>query len=264
MLEQTRVIPFLLENECIAASSIVDGRVSVVDSSRRNRNFKVISDQGPCFLLKQGVDENSRATVAHESVVYRFLQSLKGEHDLARYIPRFHRYDQADQVLVLELLDDAEDMRDFHTRRRSFPIGIAVQLGLALSALHRATRLQPARTELGGFSGRQPWALWVHRPGLEIFRDTSGANLQLLRIIQNTAGFPELLDKTREGWRFDSFIHHDIKWDNCILYSPTRARRKSSIKIIDWEFADLGDACWDAGAVFSASKLLAVLHPRYR
>jgi hypothetical protein len=252
MLGPTRAVPYLLEREYIAAGAVVDGDVSVVDCSRRNRNNKVISDRGPCLLLKQGVGESGRATVAHEADVYRFLHSLPGRREFARYLPRFYAYDRADQVLVLELLDGAEDLREYHSRRRSFPTGVATRTARALVAFHRLTR-SPARAEVfGRFKGRRPWVLSVHRPGLEVFRETSNANFQLLRIVQNQDGFPELLDEVREAWRSDAFVHHDVRWDNCLVHSPPGGVRKTAVNIVDWEFADLGDACWDAGAVFSA------------
>lgn len=99
---------------------------------------------------------------------------------------------------------------------------------------------------------RFPWVLSIHRPSLGIFRDTSSANLQLIRIVQNAASFPLLLDSLRDGWRVDAVTHNDIKWDNCLVFPFQHSRGKSGLKLVDWEFANLGDSCWDAGAVLGS------------
>jgi hypothetical protein len=250
-VEQSEVAPYLLHRGMISAASIVDGDLRVVDASRRNRNFKIIKERGPCYLLKRGVGQDGIATVAHESTVYQFLGAMPGHVNFQRYLPRYYGYDENERILILELLGDAQDFREYHRQGSYFSITSAAALGLALSKLHRLTSTARNRNQFSGFFGRMPWALTVHRPGLSIFRDISSANLELIRILQNAAEFPQMLDELRAGWRVDSFIHHDIKWDNCLVFAPSNSKRKTGLKIIDWEFADLGDSCWDAGAVFS-------------
>jgi hypothetical protein len=235
----------------ISTASIVGGDLTVVDASRRNRNFKIIRKQGPSYLLKQGVGQDGKATVAHESTVYQFLGATPEYVCLQPYLPRYYGYDQYERILILELLSDAQDFREYHRRARYFSTTSAAALGLALGKLHRLTSTAIRRNQVGGFFGRVPWALSVHRPVLRLFRDISSANLELIRIIQNVAEFPQMLDELRASWRVDSFIHHDIKWDNCLVFAPSNSKRRTGLKIVDWEFADLGDSCWDAGAVFS-------------
>jgi len=43
-----------------------------------------------------------------------------------------------------------------------------------------------------------------------------------------------------------------MKWDNCIIYAKPEENDELNLKIVDWELADLGDACWDVGAIFQA------------
>ncbi|MFQ6114058.1 MAG: hypothetical protein ACE5NG_08195 [bacterium] len=78
MLTQLEIVPYLLRRALINPDSIVFGDLIVVDASRRNRNFKVMSERGPCYLLKQGVGQEGIATVAHEASVYKLLQSYVG------------------------------------------------------------------------------------------------------------------------------------------------------------------------------------------
>ena len=60
------------------------------DFTRRNANFKVAGGHGPGFLLKQGVDEERRAMLAHEARVYRLLGAAQGGVRFQTYLPRLH------------------------------------------------------------------------------------------------------------------------------------------------------------------------------
>ena len=116
--------------------------------------------------------------------------------------------------------------------------------------MHRATEPQIGIPAGNKIPARLPWVLGLHRPSLPVFRDASNANLQLIRILQNTEGFPQMLDRLRQQWKVDGLIHNDIKWNNC-LARGRQLPRKPEVRIVDWEFAGLGDRCWDVGAVLS-------------
>ena len=251
MLTQSEVAQYLLQHNFITAASLVDEDLRVVEASRRNRNFKVITERGPSYLIKQGRGQNGRATVAHESNIYRYLETATGGECFRPYLPGYHHYDADDGVLILELLTGALDIREHHTRRGVFSTAIAAALGRALSKLHRLDISSLTSNSDSAFVGRIPWALSFHRPGVNVFQDTSGANMQLIRIVQNTPGFSRALDELCEGWRSDSLVHNDIKWDNCLISHGSPSNRHGDFKLVDWEFARLGDSCWDAGAVFS-------------
>jgi hypothetical protein len=113
MLTQPQAVAHLLRRELIGAASIVEGHLALADASRRNRNFTVTSERGPSYLLKQGVGPSGTATVAHEALVYEFLRSLAAEDGLDDYLPRYYGYDPEEKVLVLELLPNAQDFREF-------------------------------------------------------------------------------------------------------------------------------------------------------
>lgn len=250
MLTQSEVARYLLQGEFITAASVVDEDLRIVEASRRNRNFKVIRERGPSYLLKQGLDSNGRATVAHESIIYKHMETAAGSESFRPYLPGYHHYDADAGVLILELLTGVQDIREYHTRLGTFSTTVAAALGDALSRLHRLDISSLATTSESSFFGRPPWALFLHRPGIGVFRETSSANMQLIRIVQNTPGFTNALDELREGWRIDSLVHNDIKWDNCLVFPRSRPNHKVDLRLVDWEFARLGDSCWDAGSVF--------------
>jgi hypothetical protein len=252
MLHQSEVALYLLQREYISGASITDGDLQVMDVSRHNRNFKVISQRGPSYLLKQGASRtDGRSTLAYESDIYQRLSAVWEKHSLAPYLPRHYGYDPDHDILILELVGDVLSFQEHHARYLRFSALRAAALGQALSEFHRLASSAAAREQLRDLPIRTPFALSLHRPTIELFRDVSAANLQLIRIVQNTPEFPESLERLQQGWRVDGLIHNDLKWDNCLTASHSVSRVAPSLKIFDWEFAGLGDSGWDVGAIFS-------------
>lgn len=72
----------------------------------------------------------------------------------------------------------------------------------------------------------------------------SGAGLQLFQVLNRYPEFPRLLAELRAGWKIETLIHGDVKWDNFLVSQDGK-----SAFLVDWELADFGDPSWDAGAV---------------
>ena len=235
---------YLRREGLIDVRSAVMGDLTITDTSRRNHSFQITRSDGPSYLLKQGFDPERQAAIQHEAQVYAFLKDGNQEEGILQYLPYCYRYDPADSLLVLEMVREAQTLREYHLRRRRFSPRLAALLGRALAALHR---LEDTPEQ----AGSQPWILSVHLPGLNIFQDFSSANIQLIKIIQGYPDFCELLDALRASWRIEALIHNDIKWDNCLVYGKEGAARITRLKLIDWEQSDAGDPAWDVGSVFA-------------
>jgi Phosphotransferase enzyme family len=246
VLRQREVVPYLLRRKLVHPSAVVGCDLLVTDASRRNHNFRVVSERGPSYLLKQGVGHGGARTIGHEAATYRLLREDPRLHVMKRYLPACHGYDSDRGVITLELLRHAESLRDYHVRRRCFPTSLAKQLGDCLGVLHREPQ---AETDPEGAKG-PAWALSLHHPDVSVFRDVSAANLQLIKLVQGADEFCRLLDELRAVWADDAFIHGDVKADNVIAFAPGTSRRKSRLALVDWETAGRGDACWDVGSVF--------------
>jgi hypothetical protein len=253
VLSQSEVVPYLLKRRLVSAESIVEGDLAVMDVSRRNRNYKVFIERGPSYLLKQGVGQEGRATLANEAAVYQLLQSDKSTHGLDCYLPGYYGYDPEEHILILELVRNVKDLREYHLDRGRFSTTVAAILGGALGLLHRQTREQRKWSEDGHrFSSQPPWVLSVHRTDLGLFLHASNANIQAIKIIQRFPEFGEHLDTLRQGWMVEALIHHDLKWDNCIVLAKSGSQRKTGLMIVDWELATRGDPRWDVGSVLSS------------
>ncbi len=244
-VEQAEVVEYLLDHGLLDASSVVDGGVIVRDASSRNRNFIVERRDGPGLVLKQGIGALGVATVAHEARVYRTLTA--GGNAMAAWLPPVYGYDEARGVLAIGLVADGSDLRTHQVRSGRFPAQLAAALGRALGSLHRLTEFAEETVA----PQVAPWVLSLHRPDLSVFRDTSAAGIELIKIVQRAPGFAGQLDELRAGWRVSALVHHDVKWDNCIVFARGKSRRTRGLKLIDWESASAGDPCWDIGSALS-------------
>ena len=179
-------------------------------------------------------------------MVYRFLRGdTERSPRIGDYIPTCYLYDDQNCVLVLEFLRGAETMTEYHRRVKRFPKGLATKLGSALGKLHRYG--ESRKTELS----HAPWVLSaLQLPHIDLLRDISGANMQLIRIVQRYPEYCQMLDALLDRWTATTLIHGDLKWENCIVF-PNPEGKGNRLNIVDWELASAGDPCWDAGSVFA-------------
>ena len=247
---QEDVIPFLLDRGFICQEHLVNGALVVVDASRRNRNFKVVSECGPSYLIKQGIGPDRRQTVAREAVVYEYLRSISCGGQLARFLPGLCGYVPEDCVLILELMKESESLAEYHRHGR-FSQTLARELGKALADVHRLTSQVSGQPIDPRLPSHLPAALSLFRPDLDGMQQASNADLELIKVVQQSKDFCEHLEELCDGWRVDTLIHGDMRWDNCHAVAKSPSARKTRIAVVDWELAGPGDACWDVGTVFN-------------
>ena len=149
MLNQADVVTYLLDRGLLTPKALLDDGLVVRDASSRNRNYRVETQGGPSYLLKQAVGHDSFMTVANEAAAYERLGNAHDEN-LAAFLPRYHGYDAERGLLVLELVTDAADLRTHYASSGQFSAGPAAAIGRALGLLHRATRVraEPASNEV--------------------------------------------------------------------------------------------------------------------
>jgi hypothetical protein len=268
MLTQERVAGYLLERGLLAPAAVLDEELTVRDASSRNRNYRVQTRDGSGYVLKQGVGPDTQATIANEAAVYHRL--ALGDVQLSGLLPRFGGYDPDEGLLVLELVRGAEDLHTHHLGG-SFSASPAAAVGRALGLLHSrtgplvgevtapaasasaapaaATPPSPVSAAAPAPWAPAPWVLSLHRPDASIFTDVSAASLELIRIVQRTEGFGELLDGLRSTWAPTALVHGDVKWSNVLVVGA--GTPQESIKLIDWESAMVGDPSWDVGSALS-------------
>jgi aminoglycoside phosphotransferase (APT) family kinase protein len=254
MLNQADVVAYLLKKQWLNPEAIIREQLKIVNLSRRNWNFKVISTQHPCFFIKQGNGEIDLGTIDHEASMYEFFQQQHSA--LQAYLPHYLGYERTTQVLTLEWIRDAQDLNTYQLKQGKFPKYIAAEIAKTLAVLHRHTICQELTTGAQNWKGvlpsLMPWVLNAHRPQWTVLRTISQANLKLMGMLQKFPAFGEHLDALDQDWNPTVWVHGDIKFDNFIVYRSAPADRSLQLKLIDWEFAGVGDPCWDLGSVLSA------------
>ena len=249
------VVYYLLERGLISFDSVVNGDLIVADTSRRNRNFKLLRKHSPSYFVKQiqNWEPQAIATLQREAACYQAAQNNADFAPLAALMPRFVMYDPVRYLLIVELLPEAENLSEYHRRLGRFPLEVAALLGQVLGTYHRQAGSESKSDRQDGmFPKMIPWILSIHQQSAYQFNPLSAANSQLLRIVQQEPEFHQALDTLRNQWQFTNLIHGDMKWDNCIVYNETDQNNKLCLKVVDWELADLGDGYWDVGAIFQA------------
>jgi Ser/Thr protein kinase RdoA (MazF antagonist) len=246
VLLQGDLVAYLLDRGLLSHERVASGDATIEDLSRRNRNFKVLQRDGPCHFLKQATTRHTRATLAREAEV---LQALRSLPSLASHVPHFVEHDSDRHLLILEIPDAFETLDRRFARTGRWPATLGGALGSFLGRLHRVTRngadpLLPNMAE-----DEAPWVLSIHRPDAVLLSDSSPGNQAFVRIIQDSAGIGDELDRLRTRWKRECLIHGDLKSANVAV--PKGASAARELQVIDWELAGAGDPGWDLGSVWS-------------
>jgi hypothetical protein len=262
VLSLGNVVYYLLERGYVDVESVVDGDFLAVDSSRRNRNFKIIRRNNPSYFVKQAqnIDPEGAVTLHREATCYWLAGSRPDLAALRALMPGFRGYDPPRRTLVLELAPGGETLADYHRRLRRFPPETSAVMGTLVGNYHKHLERDLDDAILRSvFPRRIPWVLSIHETKPEYYPVLSAGNGQLIQLVQRYPEFPKLLEDLRADWRATSLIHGDMKWENWIVGPTGTDGSGPSLSLIDWEMADLGDTAWDVGALLQAFLVFWIL-----
>jgi serine/threonine protein kinase len=79
---------------------------------------------------------------------------------------------------------------------------------------------------------------------------------QIIQLIFKNAEFVQLLRQLETEWVPGTLVHNDVKFNNFLLNYDYEKKIINSVKLIDWELADIGDPLWDVAAVMQNYLLL--------
>ena len=243
-LRQREALDYAISRGLMSNSDVLEHGVTVVDASRRNRNFEVRLGDGSGWFLKQGLTGTTSQTVARQAAVEKHLRTSAGSVLSTALVP-YIEYNSELNVLVSSLLKDAVPVSVHHRRIGRRPTWIGKDLAYALAELHSCVA-----DGLPFDDGEPPWVLGVHLPTVEGLSTMSGAGLALARLIQAERHIGETLDHLRSTWEPTAVVHNDLKWDNILVYR--NLERSLSVGIIDWELAGVGDPTWDVASVIAS------------
>jgi Phosphotransferase enzyme family len=244
---------FLAERGLLSFASVVDGDFMVRDQTSRNRNLKVIRKKSPGFFVKQIGQKTQEfmQSMTREAACYTLAKQQAGFRSLQPLLPELHYFDPVNYILILELLPNGESLWNYHQRAGEFPLEIGKLQGETLGFYHSRIKLNGNTGELTPFPRQIPWILSIHETHASYQSQLSGANSQLIDILQQYPEFPAALAAIKASWQFSALIHGDIKWENMMVCRKAEDA-PLGLKIIDWEIADIGDECWDVAGVLQA------------
>lgn len=258
MLTPDRIVYYLIERGYVSLDAVVDGDFLVVDYRRRNRNFQIICRKRRGLFVKQvqSMEAEPISTLQREANCYWLAQTQPALAPLAAMMPKFVGYDPLRHVLAIELLDEAETLSEHHRRLGRLPESLTAQLGGMLGSYHRGLGKWIMDSQYRSlFPQAIPWILSFHKMRPEYFRPFSAGNARLLELVQSYTEFHEILDTLRGEWQVNGLVHGDMKWENCLV----QTRESATLKLVDWEMADLGDPCWDVGALLQSFLVFWIL-----
>lgn len=252
------LVHHLISRGLVSSDSVVDGDFVVSEAGRRNRNFKVMRSSGGLFVKQiKSVSPEAIATVRREAAFHQLLQSRKRSDKLTAVIPPLMDYDPATYSLAVELIPDGEDLSEYHVRVNDFPQSAGELTGRALGIFHAETA--PMLREPGVLHvipRELPWIFTLDPQTLWPLTTMGAAGNQLGAMLRAMPEVLSFLASLQYEWQDNGLIHGDMKWENCVIFPESGQRH--GLRLVDWELVSVGDASWDAGAIFT-SYLLHVL-----
>jgi hypothetical protein len=253
VLNERELIDLLQRHAVLTPAEVLDGDFKITRVDRRNQNYRVEGASECDLFVKQGNAAAAIGSMAQEAAMYELLAKPPIDQHTGKYLARYLGHDPSARVLILQALPGAEDLHAYHLRARRFPTRLASELGSALGTLHRATRFLADRpADAHSVSPVRPWVCGLPRPELGIVREASAINLKLIRMLQKEPVFAREFAGLSSEWRTESLIHGDVKLDNCLTYRTSLKSGTRGLKLVDWEFAGVGDPRWDVASVFSS------------
>ena len=250
ILNRHNVFAYLVSRGQVSTTQALDGRVEIQDRSGRNRSFQVAFREGDGCFVKQGGLEVSAGGRHPEREAACFAMA-EDWPELREVLPSLITTDQRERVVVMELVSGDNLLRS-QSIAREFDSEYAACLGGALGALaHSSVARNGQLDDAPVFPAAVPWILNENWPDRQLKHGKpSGGQAAIVGIVRE---YPEVMEETVKiaaEWSANGLIHGDMKLENCLRRSIVSPR--SPVVIVDWEFADHGDALWDVGGVIQS------------
>ena len=252
---------FLMEKGLLKAKSIVDGDFIVTQSQNRNAIFRIHLRDGQSLFVKQLVsfDSQNSYLLQKDATCLWLIKNESVFKELSQYVPAYYGYDPEKQVLIVEYIPDAKDIETVYQAERFLKPELLDQVAKILSAYHFKLEYKTLTNRSVQFFMRQlPWTFQMAANPKSYGNQTAnmyGPN-PIINYLLNNQAFLDVMKKCVEEYEYSTLVHGDIKWVNFIMKDATDV---STIKIIDWELADIGDPLWDVAGVIQslfASKVI--------
>lgn len=197
---------------------------------------------GRPVFVKHGTGPASRRELAREAALLCLLWRAPRVAALASLPVSFDGED-----LVLEFIPGRDlSPADGAEAPVGRTVGAAVGTAVAVLHDHGAAVLAAAPDAISSE------VFGVPRPGPAFLRRRSGAEIELLRLLQRTGALSAHIDRLARRRGRDTLVHGDLRLGNLVVDGARTG--DPAVRIVDWEFAGRGEALEDLGT-FVASCL---------
>lgn len=248
-----KIVRYLTQRGLLDRRSIVEDGLTISIGRSRNRFVRVEQRSGRGYFVKQALESEpmSADTMRREAEVYRGAFGDDRLIALRNLLPGFHGFDEAQRILVVDLVDDAENLTEHHRRLQRCPVELASRLGAAIAGYHQI-RFEAGKPQASLFPQRSPWILDLHGVAEVPRLRRSAAASAITEALLQVRGLAGHLAALEAEWTRDTLIHMDMKWENCLLAPRGAPLAEQRLLVIDWELADIGDAAWDVAGILQA------------
>lgn len=247
-LTNENVYYYLIERNLINNKSVIEGDYLVQPLTTRNNILKVYTNTGtPLFIKQAAQDESSIRILQREAGTYKFFKNNNTLFStLSTKLPAFLDYDADRNILVTELKVNTTSLHEYYMLTKRFAPELAAEQAAVLSAFHIAL---PDTTNLSFLPKTLPWAFIIndHDP-YKVFPGNK-MNGEIISLIQNNSALKNAILQLKDEWQVTTFIHGDIKWTN---FLKSNKPNETSLSLIDWELADIGDPLWDVAGLLQS------------
>ncbi len=210
--------------------------------TRRNTNVAFVEPDGSGVLVKElrVAGAESRAMMQREADIYQWFASWHPGHDDAQgYLVDFFAFDERNGRLLLNFEAGSENLSQYAARSGGAGSDVAAGTGRMLAQFHNDSQGKSLP-----FPSREPAGILTAHQGGSLQRWLGPGQRLFVADATRPAEVANELDRLAATWPTECLIHGDIKWDN-ILWCPSLS---PTLKLVDWELADIGDPCWDVAA----------------
>lgn len=254
LLTEHNLYHYLLDKGMITAEPVLKGEFSVRRSDSRNNNFIVNKEfEHDTFFIKQvkAQEQEKIETMRIEATAYRLAANAENYRSLKNFLPGFYYYDSNQHVLILQQIKDALSVHDFYLQVNEFNNQLPALLADTLASYHQSINVTDSNILPGQqhFKKQIPWVFTITNNTVNTGIEAQTADQQIMQLIVKNAGFVQLLKNASTLWRTSTLTHNDAKFNNFLIGYNFEKKTIGSVKLIDWELADIGDPLWDVASV---------------
>ncbi|BDS14772.1 aminoglycoside phosphotransferase family protein [Aureispira anguillae] len=245
---------FLLDQQLLDKNTIVFEDFEATSINRRNQNIQITTLNDSNFLIKQVADKNAEnaTTLKREAQFYQYFDQKFPL--LEKYLPEVKYVDTNDIILVMTFYKEAMPLWKYYNEKtiHHFPLNVPKTIGKLLAHLHLTfSKKEVINAPQLSFLNRDlPFILNLHKPHPSRLSYISGGGYAFIKHLQSHTDLMLAFNKIPSLWQENAVIHGDIKLDNFIVLDPQN-KTANSIKLVDWEMAQIGDTAWDVAGVFN-------------